>query len=53
MPCFRAIVVDFHAVVVDNLNNSSELAVRRVAAIAGDHSRNLAFHKFAIARMHV
>ncbi|KAF0899932.1 hypothetical protein E2562_025493 [Oryza meyeriana var. granulata] len=41
----QLLLAGFRAVVVDNLNNSSELAVRRVAALAGDHSRNLAFHK--------
>jgi UDP-glucose 4-epimerase len=41
----QLLLAGFRAVVVDNLNNSSELAVRRVAALAGDHSRNLSFHK--------
>ncbi|ONM04905.1 UDP-glucose 4-epimerase 4 [Zea mays] len=41
----QLLLAGFRAVVIDNLNNSSELAVRRVAALAGDHSRNLSFHK--------
>ena len=41
----QLLLAGFRAVVVDNLNNSSELAVRRVAALAGDHSRNRSFHK--------
>lgn len=41
----QLLLAGFRTVVVDNLNNSSELAVRRVAALAGDHSRNLSFHK--------
>uniref|UniRef100_A0ACD5ZVI3 Uncharacterized protein n=1 Tax=Avena sativa TaxID=4498 RepID=A0ACD5ZVI3_AVESA len=41
----QLLLAGFRAVVADNLNNSSELAVRRVAALAGDHSRNLSFHK--------
>ncbi|ONM62308.1 hypothetical protein ZEAMMB73_Zm00001d000433 [Zea mays] len=41
----QLLLAGFRVVVVDNLNNSSELAVRRVAVLAGDHSRNLSFHK--------
>ncbi len=47
----QLLLAGFRAVVVDNLNNSSELAVRRVAALAGDHSRNLAFHKVGHLQM--
>jgi UDP-glucose 4-epimerase len=36
----------FRAIVVDSIANSSELALRRVAALAGEQAaRNLAFHK--------
>ncbi|GJN34204.1 hypothetical protein PR202_gb22848 [Eleusine coracana subsp. coracana] len=39
----------FRAVVVDSLANSSELALRRVAALAGEQAaKNLAFHKVDI-----
>ena len=41
----QLLLAGFYAVGFDNLNNSSELAVRRVAALAGDHSRNRSFHK--------
>jgi UDP-glucose 4-epimerase len=38
--------VGFRAVVVDSIANSSELALRHVAALAGEQAaRNLAFHK--------
>ncbi|MQL75503.1 hypothetical protein Taro_007890, partial [Colocasia esculenta] len=35
----------YRAVVVDNLENSSEIAIRRVAELAGDFGKNLVFHK--------
>lgn len=35
----------FEAVVVDNLDNSSEVAVKRVVELAGEFGRNLSFHK--------
>jgi hypothetical protein len=41
----QLLLAGFRAVVVDNLHNSTELAVRRVAALAGDHARNLSFHR--------
>jgi UDP-glucose 4-epimerase len=41
----QLLAAGFRAVVVDSLQNSSELAVRRVAALAGDHAANLSFHK--------
>jgi UDP-glucose 4-epimerase len=41
----QLLAAGFRAVVVDSLQNSSELAVRRVAALAGDHATNLSFHK--------
>uniref|UniRef100_A0ACD5YIY7 Uncharacterized protein n=1 Tax=Avena sativa TaxID=4498 RepID=A0ACD5YIY7_AVESA len=44
----QLLAAGFRAVVVDSLENSSDLAVRRVAALAGDHARNLAFHKVDI-----
>ena len=35
----------YKAVVVDNLDNSSEIAIRRVKDLAGDSGKNLTFHK--------
>ncbi|GAB2220251.1 hypothetical protein Droror1_Dr00007894 [Drosera rotundifolia] len=35
----------FNVVVVDNLDNSSEIALHRVKELAGDSGRNLVFHK--------
>lgn len=35
----------FKVVVVDNLDNSSETAISRVAELAGEFSRNVTFHK--------
>ncbi|KAL3652784.1 RmlD substrate binding domain [Castilleja foliolosa] len=35
----------YKAVVVDNLDNSSETAVKRVQELAGKHGSNLTFHK--------
>ncbi|GMN31548.1 hypothetical protein TIFTF001_003312 [Ficus carica] len=35
----------FKTVVVDNLDNSSEIAVHRVKELAGDSGHNLSFHK--------
>ncbi|KAG8056367.1 hypothetical protein GUJ93_ZPchr0002g25816 [Zizania palustris] len=41
----QLLAAGFRVVVVDSLGNSSELAVRRVAALAGDRAHNLSFHK--------
>lgn len=35
----------YKAVIVDNLDNSSEIAVKRVQQLAGKHGSNLSFHK--------
>ncbi|CAN4127231.1 unnamed protein product [Withania somnifera] len=35
----------YKAVVIDNLDNSSEIAVKRVKEIAGEYGSNLSFHK--------
>ncbi|KAG6600513.1 hypothetical protein SDJN03_05746, partial [Cucurbita argyrosperma subsp. sororia] len=35
----------YRTVIVDNLDNSSEIAVRRVKELAGDLGKNLSFHK--------
>ncbi|KAJ7952153.1 UDP-glucose 4-epimerase [Quillaja saponaria] len=35
----------FKAVVVDNLDNSSEIAIQRVKELAGEYGNNLRFHK--------
>lgn len=35
----------FRAIVVDNLDNSSEEAIRRVGEIAGESRENLTFYK--------
>ncbi|KAK6158417.1 hypothetical protein DH2020_005731 [Rehmannia glutinosa] len=35
----------YKAVVVDNLDNSSEIAIKRVQELAGKHGSNLTFHK--------
>lgn len=35
----------YRAVVVDNLDNSSEIALKRVKELAGEHGTNLTFHK--------
>ncbi|KAG8056366.1 hypothetical protein GUJ93_ZPchr0002g25816 [Zizania palustris] len=44
----QLLAAGFRVVVVDSLGNSSELAVRRVAALAGDRAHNLSFHKVDI-----
>ena len=41
----QLLTAGFHAVVVDRLGNSSELAIRRDAVLAGDQARNHSFHK--------
>ncbi|KAL7596824.1 hypothetical protein Lser_V15G27801 [Lactuca serriola] len=38
----------YKAVVVDNLDNSSEVAINRVQELAGDRAFNLSFHKMDI-----
>jgi len=38
----------FTTVVVDNLDNSSEVAIRRVRELAGEFGNNLSFHKVSI-----
>ncbi|KAJ0786572.1 putative isomerase [Helianthus annuus] len=38
----------YSTVVVDNLDNSSEVAISRVRELAGDRGRNLSFHKMDI-----
>ncbi|CAL9159422.1 unnamed protein product [Musa hybrid cultivar] len=38
----------FTVVVVDNLDNSSEVAVQRVAELAGDHGKNLSVYQIDI-----
>lgn len=35
----------YKTVVIDNLDNSSEIAVKRVKEIAGEYGSNLSFHK--------
>ena len=35
----------YNAVVVDNLNNSSDITIRRVKELAGEYGNNLYFHK--------
>ncbi|BAF24783.1 UDP-glucose 4-epimerase 4 [Oryza sativa Japonica Group] len=44
----QLLAAGFRVVVADSLGNSSELAVRRVAALAGDKARNLSLHKVDI-----
>ncbi|CAL5080894.1 unnamed protein product [Urochloa decumbens] len=44
----QLLTAGFRVVVVDSLANSSEIALRRVRALAGEHARNLAFHKVDI-----
>ena len=39
----------YRTVVVDNLDNSSEIAVRRVKELAGDLGKNLSFHKVSVS----
>ncbi|KAI3804482.1 hypothetical protein L1987_26056 [Smallanthus sonchifolius] len=38
----------YKTVVIDNLDNSSQLAINRVQELAGDHAVNLIFHKMDI-----
>lgn len=35
----------YRAVVVDNLDNSSDVAIKRVQELAGEYARNLVFHR--------
>ncbi|KAK6158405.1 hypothetical protein DH2020_005719 [Rehmannia glutinosa] len=39
----------YKAVVVDNLDNSSEIAIKRVQELAGKHGSNLTFHKLVFS----
>lgn len=41
----QLLLADFSVAVVDNLDNSSEAALERVAELAGDAGKNLTFHK--------
>ncbi|KAL8256099.1 hypothetical protein R6Q59_031166 [Mikania micrantha] len=38
----------YNTVVIDNLDNSSEIAISRVRELAGDRAQNLSFHKMDI-----
>ncbi|KAI3689871.1 hypothetical protein L2E82_47841 [Cichorium intybus] len=38
----------YKTVVIDNLDNSSQIAINRVQELAGDHAVNLVFHKIDI-----
>lgn len=38
----------YKTVVIDNLDNSSQIAINRVQELAGDHAVNLTFHKMDI-----
>lgn len=38
----------YKTVVIDNLDNSSQIAINRVQELAGDHAANLVFHKMDI-----
>ena len=42
---------DFRVVVVDNLDNSSEIAIKRVVELAGDKGKNLVSHKVMNSRI--
>ncbi|MQL75267.1 hypothetical protein Taro_007605 [Colocasia esculenta] len=44
-PLLQLLLGGYRAVVIDNLENSSEIAIRRVAELAGDFGKNLVFHK--------
>ncbi|CAL9071948.1 unnamed protein product [Musa acuminata var. zebrina] len=41
----QLLLAGFGVVVVDNLDNSSEVAVERVTALAGKYGKNLTFHR--------
>ncbi|KAL3331502.1 hypothetical protein AABB24_035032 [Solanum stoloniferum] len=41
----QLLLVGYKTVVIDNLDNSSEIAVKRVKEIAGEYGSNLCFHK--------
>lgn len=38
----------FNVVALDNLDNSSEIAIRRVAELAGDKGKNMTFRQVLI-----
>ncbi|CAA7402475.1 unnamed protein product [Spirodela intermedia] len=44
----QLLLAGFKAVVVDNLENSSEVAIKRVAELAGEFGKNIIFHKIDI-----
>uniref|UniRef100_A0A804MMS0 NAD(P)-binding domain-containing protein n=1 Tax=Zea mays TaxID=4577 RepID=A0A804MMS0_MAIZE len=44
----QLLTAGFRVVVVDSLANSSELVIRRLRSLAGEHAKNLAFHKVDI-----
>lgn len=41
----QLLLAGFKAVVVDNLENSSEVAIKRVTELAGEFGKNIIFHK--------
>ncbi|KAE9606534.1 hypothetical protein Lal_00013996 [Lupinus albus] len=41
----QLLLADFKTVVVDNFDNSSDVAIRRVKELAGEFGNNLSFHK--------
>ncbi|KAK6233892.1 hypothetical protein QUC31_006298 [Theobroma cacao] len=41
----QLLLAGYNAVVVDNLNNSSDIAIRRVKELAGEYGNNLYFHQ--------
>lgn len=41
----------YETVVVDNLDNSSDVALNRVRELAGEYGRNLTFHKVFFSRI--
>ncbi|KAK4743847.1 hypothetical protein SAY87_010159 [Trapa incisa] len=48
----QLLLAGYKTVVVDNLDNSSEIAVKRVAELAGENGCNLSFHKVDLRDQH-
>lgn len=44
----QLLTAGLRVVVIDSLANSSELVIRRLRSLAGEHAKNLAFHKVII-----
>ncbi|MQL94890.1 hypothetical protein Taro_027555, partial [Colocasia esculenta] len=47
-PLLQLLLGGYRTVIVDNLENSSEIAIRRVAELTSDFGKNLVFQKYQV-----